>query len=253
MSPYLSVVIPAYNEEANLRAGALERVARYLDQQAYTYEVVVVDDGSEDATAATVERFVAEHPPFRLLRNPHRGKAHAVIGGMLAAEGEFILFTDMDQATPITELAKLLPWFEQGYDVVFGSRGSLRRGAPWWRQVMSRAMIVLRGLIVNLPGVSDTQCGFKAFRGSAAQQIFRHMQLYAPGRERQVRGGVVAAGFDVEALFVARKLKYRIKEVAVNWDYARTRRVSFWRDSLRGLQDLVRIRVNDLLGRYAAH
>ncbi len=252
MAPYLSVVIPAFNEETNIRAGALDKVARYLDQQAYAYEVLVVDDGSEDATAALAGEFAGQHPGFRILRNPHRGKAHTVISGVLAAEGELILFTDMDQATPIGEVEALLPWFEQGYDVVFGSRGTLRRGAPWWRLVMSRAMIVLRGLIVNLPGVTDTQCGFKAFRGEAAKRIYRHMHLYAPGREREVQGAVVAAGFDVETLFVARKLKYRVKEVPVVWDYARTRRVSFWRDSLRGLQDLLRIRWNDLRGRYQA-
>jgi dolichyl-phosphate beta-glucosyltransferase len=251
MSPYLSVVIPAYNEEANLHGGALQKVAGYLDQQAYGYEVLVVDDGSEDSTPALVEAFVAGHPHFHLLRNPHRGKAHAVISGMLAARGDVVLFTDMDQATPISEVARLLPWFDQGYDVVFGSRGLLRRGAPWWRQIMSRAMIVLRRLIVNLPGVSDTQCGFKAFRGSAARRIFQHLHLYAPGRGRRVQGGVVAAAFDVEALFVARKLGYRLKEVPVRWDYARTRRVSFWRDSLRGLRDLARIRLNDVRGRYS--
>ena len=250
MGAYLSVVIPAYNEEANLRAGALQKVAAYLARQPYTYEVLVVDDGSEDATAALVEEFAASHPAFRLLRNPHRGKAHAVISGVLAAQGEYVLFTDMDQATPIAEVESLLPWFERGYDVVFGSRGTLRRGAPWWRTLMSRAMIVLRGLIVNLPGVTDTQCGFKAFRRQAAHEIVRHMYLYAPGREQEVRGAVVAAGFDVETLFVARKLRYRLKEVPVAWDYARTRRVSFWRDSLRGLRDLARIRFNDLLGRY---
>jgi dolichyl-phosphate beta-glucosyltransferase len=251
MRPYLSVVIPAYNEEANLLAGALDKVVRYLDRQEYTYEVLVVDDGSDDGTAALVEAFVARHPRFRLLRNPHRGKAHTVISGVLAAAGEFTLFTDMDQATPIGEIEALLPWLQQGCDVVFGSRGSLRRGAPWWRRLMSRAMIILRGLMVNLPGVSDTQCGFKAFRSEAAREIFSHMRLYAPGSEREVQGAVVAAGFDVETLFVARKLKYRLKEVPVTWDYARTRRVSFWRDSLRGLRDLWRIRVNDLMGRYA--
>jgi hypothetical protein len=117
---------------------------------------------------------------------------------------------------------------------------------------MSRAMMVLRGLIVNLPGVSDTQSGFKAFRREAAQRIFRHMRLYAPEQGREVRGAAVAAGFDVETLFVARKLHLRLKEVPVVWDYARTRRVSFWRDSLRGLRDLARIRLNDLLGHYAA-
>ncbi len=251
MGPYLSVVIPAFNEETNLRAGALEKVAAYLDRQPYSYEVLVVDDGSEDATAELAEAFATQHPHFRLQRNPHQGKAHTVISGVLAAQGDLVLFTDMDQATPICEAASLLPWFEQGYDVVFGSRGIHRRGAPWWRTLMSRGMIVLRGLIVNLPDITDTQCGFKAFRGSVARDTFRHMHLYAPGRDPRVRGAVVAAGFDVETLFVARKLGYRIKEVPVNWDYARTRRVSFWLDSLRGLRDLIRIRYNDLRGHYA--
>ena len=118
MGPYLSVVIPAFNEEANLRAGVLHKVSAYLEQQPYTTEVLVVDDGSEDATADLIATFVSEHPSFRLLRNPHRGKAHTVISGVLASEGQFILFTDMDQATPIGEVARLLPWFEQGYDVV---------------------------------------------------------------------------------------------------------------------------------------
>ena len=251
MAPYLSVVIPAYNEETNLRAGALEKVARYLDRQPYSYEVLVVDDGSEDSTAALAEGFAARHPGFRLLRAPHGGKARAIIAGILAAQGEIVLFTDMDQATPITELGALLPWFEQGYDVVFGSRGTLRRGAPWWRQIMSRAQIILRGLIVNLSDVTDTQCGFKAFRGPAARRIFQRLQLYVPGQRRAAPGAVISSGFDVEALFIARKLGYRIKEVPVAWDYARTRRVSFWRDSLRGVRDLVRIRWNDLRGLYS--
>lgn len=250
MEPFLSVVIPAFNEETNLRAGALEGVADYLARQPYAYEVLVVDDGSEDGTAALVEAFVARHARFQLLRNPHQGKAHTVISGVLAAQGDIILFTDMDQATPITEVANLLPWFEQGYDVVFGSRGLVRRGAPWWRRFMSRAMIALRGLVVNLPDITDTQCGFKAFRASAANNIFRHMHLYAPDQAQAVRGAVVAAGFDVETLFVARKLGYRLKEVPVTWDYASSHRVSFVRDSVRGLRDLARIRINDMRGRY---
>ncbi|MDI7278175.1 MAG: glycosyltransferase [Anaerolineae bacterium] len=247
---YLSVVIPAYNEETNLRAGALERAVAYLDSQPYTYEVVVTDDGSEDATAALVERVAAAHPRVRLVRAPHGGKGHAIVTGVLASRGEIVLFTDMDQATPISELAALLPWFERGYDVVFGSRGTVRRGAPWWRRVMSRAQIVLRGLIVNLPDVTDTQCGFKAFRTGAIRHIFQRMRLYAPERRQAVQGALVDSGFDVEILFLARKLGYRLKEVPVAWDYARTRRVSFWRDSVRGLRDLVRIRWNDLRGRY---
>jgi len=113
-------------------------------------------------------------------------------------------------------------------------------------------MVLMRAALVNLPDVTDTQCGFKAFRAAAAHNIFRHMHLYAPEQAQEVQGAVVAAGFDVETLFVARKLGYRIKEVPVAWDYAQSRRVSFWRDSLRGLRDLARIRINDMRGCYGA-
>jgi len=143
-----------------------------------------------------------------VIRNPHRGKAFTVATGLRAARGEIALFTDMDQATPIEETAKLLPWFAQGYDVVIGSRGTYRRNAPLWRKFMSRSQILLRNLIL---------------------------------------------GFDVELLFVAQRLGYRIKEVPVAWDYRHSRRVNLLRDSLRGLRELIEIRAADLRGAYDGH
>jgi glycosyltransferase involved in cell wall biosynthesis len=250
VNPFLSVVIPAYNERANLQAGKLDRVAEYLGAQPYSYEVLVVDDGSEDETAALVEAFAREHRGFCVIRNPHRGKAHAVATGLLAAQGEIALFSDMDQATPITEAAKLLPWFDQGYTVVVGSRGTARRNAPTWRKFMSRGQIVLRDVILGLREVADSQCGFKAFRGEAVRPILDGLRLYGPANGAAIHGASVTSGFDVEMLFVARKLGYRIKEVPVEWDYQRTRRVNLLKDSWRGLRDLVSIRLADLRGAY---
>jgi len=251
MRPFLSVVIPAYNEVANIQAGALDKVATYLAAQDYAYEVVVVDDGSEDETAALAEIFAQEHAGFRVIRAPHRGKAPAIATGMLAAQGEIVLFCDMDQATPISETKQLLPWFDQGYDVVIGSRGTVRLNAPWWRKLMSRSQIILRNLILGFRRITDTQCGFKALRGETIEPVFSRLILYGLEAAQETKGATVTSGFDVEMLFVAQKLGYRVKEVPVEWDYQRTRRVNLVKDSLRGVRDLLRIRLADLRGAYA--
>ena len=251
MRPFLSVVIPTYNEMTNIQAGSLDKVARYLTIQDYSYEVLVVDDGSEDETVALAEAFAQEHAGFRVIRAPHRGKALAITTGILAAQGEIVLFSDMDQATPIGETAKLLAWFDRGCDIVIGSRGTVRRNAPWWRKFMSRSQVILRNLILGFRGITDTQCGFKAFRQDAIKPILSRLSLYSLETNWEVEGATVSSGFDVEVLFVARKLGYRIKEVPVEWDYQRTRRVNLLRDSLRGLRDLLRIRLADLRGAYA--
>lgn len=250
MKPYLSVVIPAYNETTNIRAGSLQTVADYLSKQNYTYEVIVVDDGSEDQTVSLAEAFAHGYPCFRVLCNPHRGKAYTVATGLLAAQGEIILFSDMDQATPITEAAKLLAYFNQGYDVVIGSRGTYRRNAPLWRKFMSRSQIVLRNLILGFRDITDTQCGFKAFCGDAIKPILSHLYLYNQQQVTRVQGATVTAGFDVEMLFVAQKLGYRIKEVPVEWDYRHSRRVNLLKDSVRGVRELLRIRWADMQGAY---
>jgi glycosyltransferase involved in cell wall biosynthesis len=250
MKPFLSVVIPAYNETANIQAGTLQTVANYLARQVYSYEVIVVDDGSEDQTAALAEAFAQSHEHFRVVRNPHRGKAFTVATGLRLGKGEIALFTDMDQATPIDETAKLLPFFQQGYDVVIGSRGTYRRNAPWWRKAMSRSQILLRNVILGFKDITDTQCGFKAFRGVAIQPILNHLHLYNLSQQESVQGATVTAGFDVEMLFVAQKLGYKVKEVPVEWDYRHSRRVNLLKDSVRGLRELLEIRMADMRGEY---
>lgn len=251
MKPFLTVVIPAYNETTNIRHGALSKVSDYLELQPYTYEVLVVDDGSEDDTATLAEAFASNHRGFRVIRNPHRGKAFTVATGMTQATGEIVLFSDMDQATPIGESSKLLPYFDNGYDVVIGSRGRVRRNAPIWRRVMSGSQVLLRNLILGFQDISDTQCGFKAFRSAAVRPILDALHVYSQRDVKAVQGASVSAGFDVEMLFVAQRLGFKVKEVPVEWDYRFSRRVNLLRDSVRGLRELISIRLADARGVYA--
>lgn len=248
-TPFLSVVIPAYNEEKNIRLGALDKVSRYLEHQTYSWEVLLVDDGSTDDTLPLLNEFAAANRGFRVVNNPHRGKAATVISGMLQATGEIVLFSDLDQATPLSELEKVLPWFAKGYDVVIGSRSSRRAGAPFLRLVMARGFMLLRSVILGLRRITDTQCGFKAFRREVSVAIFRKIKLYH--ETQTVSGSNVTAGFDIEVLFLAKQLGYRIKEVPVEWHYVETRRVNPIRDSWQGLMDIIRIRINAARGLYA--
>ncbi|OGH50406.1 MAG: hypothetical protein A3G13_02890 [Candidatus Levybacteria bacterium RIFCSPLOWO2_12_FULL_37_7] len=233
----------------NLQKGVLYKVRDYLEEQKYDYEVIVADDGSTDGSVEFIKEFIKKNPSFRVMENTHLGKAGAVTKGVLEAAGEIILFTDMDQATPIEELGKLLPSFKEGYDVVIGSRSSRRKNSPWTRIVMARSMIILRSLIVGLKGISDTQCGFKAFKNGAAKKIFIKINNMHNGF-RQITGSAVTACFDVELLFIALKMGYNIKEVPVNWLYVESRRVSPVKDSIEGLIELVRIRMNINKGMY---
>lgn len=245
---FLSVVVPAYNEETNVRLGALDKVCRYLEHQPYTWEVIVVDDGSTDGTTGLLEELKNSNTGIRIIYNPHQGKAATVMTGVRQAYGEIILFTDLDQATPIDEIEKLLPWFEKGYDVVIGSRNTRREGAPLWRIIMARGFMILRSIILGLSGISDTQCGFKAFRRRTAHDIFDRVQLY--GQMEPVSGSMVKAGFDIELLFLAINRGYTIREVPVDWHYVDTRRVNPLNDSWQAIIDLVRIRINAARGLY---
>lgn len=247
--PLLSVVVPAYNEERRLPQ-TLDRVYSYLARQNYPSEIVVVDDGSSDQTAALVKDFARNHAKLRLIANDHRGKGYTVRTGMLAARGHIILFSDADLSTPIEDVEKLMPWFERGFDIVIGSRegaGAQRIQEPFYRHLMGRVFnFVVRLLTVR--GIEDTQCGFKAFRDDVAQDIFSRVQLYGEA-SRPVPNGMVTA-FDVEVLFIGRKSGYRIKEVPVQWRYGSETKVNPLKDSWRNFRDVVLVRWNDLRGKY---
>jgi glycosyltransferase involved in cell wall biosynthesis len=243
---FLSVVIPAFNEEYNLRTGAMDSVYDYLIQQNYTWEILFVDDGSTDNTAKLAEDFAKKHSNFFVLKELHRGKAGTVTAGVLKAKGEIILFTDTDQATPIDQIEKVLPKFKNGYDVVIGSRHG-REGAPIIRKVMALGFSFLRFIVLRLP-FKDTQCGFKAFSSNAAEEIFKRLKIFDANNKNV--GASVTAGFDLEILYVARKLGYKIAEVPVDWHHKEGTKVDPVKDSLEGLRDLLMVRLNSLQGKY---
>ena len=246
MKTYLSVVIPAYNEEFNLRTGVLNSVYEYLSKQKYTWEIIFVDDGSTDNTLKIAQGFAKNHNNFIALNEPHRGKAGTVTSGILKAKGEIILFTDTDQATPIDQLEKILPKFNQGFDVVIGSRHG-REGAPLIRKIMAYGFSLLRFLILKLP-YKDTQCGFKAFTQESAKNIFGKLKIFDSKNVNQ--GASVTAGFDLEVLYVARKLGYKISEVSVDWHHKEGTKVDPIKDSIEGFRGLMMVRINSLQGKY---
>ena len=236
--PFLSIIIPAHNEERRL-PGSLEKIAAFLEKQNYQAEVIVVDNGSSDNTSGVVEGFMARYPFISLIREERRGKGLAVKLGMLAARGEYLFLCDADLSMPIEEVAKFLPPQLEDYDVAIASReveGARRYGEPPHRHLMGRVFnLIVRLLAVR--GFQDTQCGFKCFRREVARDIF----------SRQTMEGW---GFDVEVLFIAQKRGYRIVEVPINWYYMANSRVKPIRDSIRMFREVLQVRINDWRGVY---
>lgn len=246
----LSIIIPAYNEVKNLKKGVLDEVFNYLKGVDFTYEVLIVDDGSTDSTRDLVKEQIKGKENFRLIENAHGGKANTVITGVLEAKGEIVLFSDFDQATPLSEIEKFFPKFDppigEGADIVIGSRSG-RQGAPTIRKLMAWVFSVLRGIILGLP-FKDTQCGFKAFNKESREAIFP--KIKNEWGVLHFKGGAVNAGFDVEVLYLAKKKGFNIVEVPVEWNYVGTERVQVIKDSLAAIYDMLRIRLNDLRGKY---
>lgn len=246
--PYISVIVPAYNEEPNFKRGIIDEVPKYLEKQDYIYEVLIVDDGSEDGTDKLAENFAKKQKNVRVIKNPHQGKAETVKTGVKEAKGDLILFTDFDQATPLAEVEKLLPHFPE-FDIVIGSRqlpGAKREKEPFYRHLMGLVFNLLVQFIA-VRGIWDTQAGFKCFKGDVAKKLFSMLKVY--GKGKQVKGALVTA-FDVELLFLAKKHGYKIKEVPIVWHHVSTTRVSPIKDSLRMFRDVIKVRFNDLRGVY---
>jgi glycosyltransferase involved in cell wall biosynthesis len=247
--PFLTIVIPAYNEARRLPA-TLERILNYLDQQDYPARVIVVDDGSTDGTVDVARAYDEQHRRVEVIEGPHQGKGATVRRGMLAADGDIVLFSDADLSTPIEEIDRLLPWFDRGYDVVIGSRegaGAQRYDEPFYRHLMGRVFNTLVQML-TVRGIQDTQCGFKAFRRDVARDLFSRMRLYT-NDGKPVAGAMVTA-FDVEILYLAQRLGYRIREVPVEWRYSNETKVNPLRDSWRNFRDVLTVRWNALRGAY---
>ena len=247
--PSLSLVIPAFNEEARLRR-TLDLAYAYLVGQAYRFEIIVADDGSTDGTAAIVTEFANRNPAVRSLSLPHRGKAATVRAGMSAAVMDQIAFCDADLAVPLDHLVDLRAAIDAGCDVAIGSRegaGARRIGEPAYRHLMGRTFNLLVRLLV-LPGIQDTQCGFKLFTRYAAEEILRTARLYRNERESVVGPRVTA--FDVELLVVARRRGFRVCAIPVVWTYGEQSKVNPARDTWHNAVDVLRVRLNAWRGRY---
>jgi len=237
---FLFVIIPAYNEEARIK-NTLEKIHSYLKNQDYTYEIIIVNDGSTDNTWALVNEIAQKIKEVRILKNEkNRGKGFTIKKGFLNAKGKYLLFTDADLSTPIEEVEKLISWLKKGYDIAIGSRAlkesHIQIHQPWYRELAGRIFnLFVQAMAV--PGIKDTQCGFKCFTQKAALEIC----------ERQK---IEKFSFDVEMLYIGRKLGYKIKEVPICWFNNPHTKVNFLKDGYRMCLDLIRIRLNELKGMY---
>ncbi len=234
----VSVVIPAYNEEARLD-GTLDELVAFLERQPWDWEIRVVDDGSADRTCEVVERRAASTPQIVLQREPHRGKGGAVKAGLLAATAPFRFICDADLSMPVSELPRFLPPQIGQFDVAIGSReghGARRIGEPLVRHVAGRVFnYVVQTL--SIKGIEDTQCGFKMFTGSAVEAIFPLVR-------------VDGWAFDIEVLCIARARGFRIVEVPIEWHYRRESQLNLLRDGVSMLKELIRIRARAARGEY---
>ena len=240
-SPYYSIVVPAYNEAERV-GPSLQRMLAYIGESKWSAEIIVVNDGSRDNTAAIVADFAQRNPLIRLIENPgNRGKGYTVRNGMMNASGQVLLFTDADLSSPIEEASKLFSAIESGRaDVAIGSRylqSELQtRKQPLYRRMLGRSFNTALHIILGL-SYADTQCGFKAFSRKAVTEIFPHMKI-----ERW--------GFDPEILFLARRYGLRVAEIPVSWAHDHRSKINPVRDGVRMLGELVRIRMNSVGGKY---
>jgi glycosyltransferase involved in cell wall biosynthesis len=247
-SPSLSLVIPAYNEAARIAATA-RAAADHLANQPYATELLVVDDGSDDATADLARVAVADVPFARVLSIPHAGKAAALRAGLTAARLDLVAFSDADLAVPLDALADLRAAVARGCDIAIGSRegvGARRLGEPEYRHLMGRAFNAVVRLLL-LPGIHDTQCGFKLFRREVLADILDRARLYRDGSP--VLGPRVTA-FDVELLAIARGRGWRICAEPVVWTYGEGSKVQPLRDSWHNVRDVVTVWANQKRGFY---
>ncbi len=236
--PLLSIVIPAHNEEKRLPP-TLEQVFAFLGSQNFEAEVLVVENGSTDRTYEIAQSYTAQHKNLRVIRENGRGKGLAVRYGMLEARGEYRLMCDADLSMPIEETVKFLAPDVAGFDIVIASReapGSVRYNEPRYRHLGGRLINLIIRLLI-LPGLQDTQCGFKCFRAEAADDLFKRQTL-------------MGWSFDIELLFIARRHGYRIIEVPIDWYYRTESKVNAVSDAMRMIHDIFQIHINARRGLY---
>ena len=234
----LSIIIPAYNEARRL-SQTIERLSDSLRSQSWDWELLIVDDGSSDETGKVAESEAAREPRVRVMREPHRGKGGAVKAGLLAARGDFRFMCDADLSMPIQELGRFLPPELAGFDVAIASRegsDARRIGEPTYRHAVGR-IFNLAVQWLALPGINDSQCGFKMFTADAVTRIFPLVT-------------VEGWAFDVEVIAIARAQGMRVVEVPIEWHYRQESRLSLWRDGAAMFGELIRIRLRSARGLY---
>ncbi|HLO32689.1 MAG TPA: dolichyl-phosphate beta-glucosyltransferase [Anaerolineales bacterium] len=239
MNPFFSIIIPAHNEQNRL-PGTLEQIFEFLKQQSFTSEVLVVENGSTDDTHEIAQQFAKQHANLKVLQS-EKGKGAAVQHGMLAAKGDYRFMCDADLSMPVDEIVKFIPPRLKNFDIAIASReaeGAVRYNEPSYRHLGGRGInFIIQTLI--LPGLNDTQCGFKCFRGEVAEDIFKRQTLHG-------------WSFDIELLYIARRHGYHIVEIPIHWYHFSDSKVSALRDSFHMIQDIFRIRTNARRGLYDA-
>ena len=239
--PFLSIVIPAHNEERRL-LHTLEKIFAFLQVQSYSYEVLVVENGSNDQTYKIALELSERYQNLRVLREEQPGKGKAVCLGMLQAKGEYRFMCDADLSMPIEELEKFIPSGSDQIDIAIASReapGAVRYDEPEYRHLGGRLInFAIRFLI--LPGFQDTQCGFKCFRAEVAEDIFPYQTISG-------------WSFDIEILFIARKRNYRVSEIPIHWYFDPETKLRAIKDAIRMLRDIFLIHLNNLRGLYNPH
>ena len=237
MNPFFSIVIPAHNEQNRL-PGTLEKIFHFLEQQSFTSEVIVVENGSSDRTHEVAREFAKRHASLSVIQS-EKGKGAAVQRGMLEAKGEYRFMCDADLSMPVEEIVKFIPPKLQDFDIAIASReakGSVRYNEPSYRHWGGRGINFLIQTLI-LPGLNDTQCGFKCFRAAVAEDVFN----------RQTLNGW---SFDIELLYIARRHGYRIVEIPIHWYHFSDSKVSALRDAVRMISDIFRIHANARRGTY---
>jgi len=237
-TPFLSIVIPAHNEESRLPR-TLGQIFTFLENQSYPFEVIIVENGSSDRTLELAREFISRYPSLRVLHEERPGKGNAVRRGVLEALGEYRFICDADLSMPIEEVQKFLPPLLNDFDLAIASReapGAVRYNEPSYRHLGGRAINLAIRLLI-LPGLNDTQCGFKCFRAETARALFNQQTL-------------LGWSFDIELLYLARRKHLRIKEIPVQWYFDADSKVNAVRDALRMIGDIFRIHINAWRGRY---
>lgn len=249
---FLSVVIPMYNESRNLERGVLEQIADFMNKQKYAWEIIISDDGSTDNSKSLVKSQIKGWEKFYLLENSHGGKPYALHEGLKKAKGEYVLFADMDQSTPIDQLSKLLPFMTGQFAAVIGSRGIDRKNFPFYRKLGSAFFMTFRKIFI-LSDINDTQCGFKVFKKQVALSAFPKLEFFKT--QEKVTGWKVTS-YDVELLHIIQKMGGKIKEVKVKWQDedksgSKGGKLSrYVKESKEMLAQILRVKMNDLRGMY---